>query len=456
MTMWKARLSALLILLIACGFGYYSFYSATTFKLGLDLSGGTALLYRADTSVLKEGSVKESMAALRDVIERRINMFGVSEPVIQVTTSGSENRLLIELPGVTNVDQAVQLIGLTPVLQFKTELPLGPARDAAIAAAKKLQEDAQNGKQIDPELAQAADSFYVTTELSGQYLKQAQLSFGGQGVTSEPQVLLEFNAQGSKMFAEMTKANINKTVAIYLDGSPITTPVVKDEIKDGKAVISGSFTPQEARELVGRLNAGALPVPISLLSTQKVGASLGKEAVDNGIRAGIVGLAIIAIFMISWYRLPGLLASIALVVYTVAMLSIFKFLPVVMTAAGIAGFILSIGMAVDANILIFERMKEELRNGKAVSQAMREGFARAWLSIRDSNVSSMITAAVLFWMGTSVVRGFALTFGIGVLVSMLTAISVTRTFLLSIAFKESRVGRFLLGYGGKLASANTH
>ncbi len=252
------------------------------------------------------------------------------------------------------------------------------------------------------------------------------------------------------MFADITKANINKSVAIYLDGAPISTPTVREAILDGNAEISGSFNVIEARELVGRLNSGALPVPISLLSTATVGATLGERALHSGVKAGAVGVLVVAIFLLFWYRIPGIVAILALVIYLAIMLLIFKLIPVTLTAAGIAGFILSIGMAVDANILIFERMKEELRKGKDITTAMHDGFARAWLSIRDSNTSSIISAVILFWFGTSLVKGFALTLGIGVLVSMFSAITVTRTFLLALGTRgNSRMVKFLFGSGIK-------
>ena len=222
-----------------------------------------------------------------------------------------------------------------------------------------------------------------------------------------------------------------------MDGQIISSPVIKDKITDGKAIISGGFTPDEAKALVRDLNYGALPVPIELISTQTIGASLGENAKTAGVKAGIVGFALIVAFLLLWYRLPGLVASLSLCIYIVLSLAVFKLIPVTFTAAGIAGFILSIGMAVDANVLIFERLKEELKKGKSVHDSLHEGFSRAWLSIRDSNISSMITAVILFWLGTSAIKGFALTLGLGVLISMFTAITVSRTFLFAIAPKES-------------------
>jgi protein-export membrane protein SecD len=237
-------------------------------------------------------------------------------------------------------------------------------------------------------------------------------------------------------------------VAIYLDGAPISTPVVREEIPNGQAVISGSFTPTEARQLVGRLNSGALPVPISLLSTQTIGATLGDSALHAGVKAAVIGFMLVALFLILWYRLPGLIATVSLCIFIVIILALFKLLPVTLTAAGIAGFIISIGIAVDANVLIFERVKEELRAGRTVSDAISFGFSRAWMSIRDSNISNMITALILFWFGTSLIKGFALTLGMGVLVSLFSAITVTRIFLGVLGFMgESKVARFLFSSG---------
>lgn len=444
--MWKKRVVALLILIAGAGLGFFSYTTEKEganfpFRLGLDLSGGTHLVYTADVSAVPDGDVSDSLAALRDVIERRVNLFGVSEPLVQLQDTAGDHRLIVELPGVTNVDAAIALIGQTPLLEFKAERPNGETQ--AIIEAQ------QKGERLN-------EDPYAATALTGRFLKRAQLEFvsptggTGVGVTSEPVVSIEWNDEGSALFAEITKANIGKTIAIYLDGAVISAPVVRDEITGGKATISGSMNAQEAKELAGRLNAGALPVPISLLSTQTIGPALGAEATHAGARAGIMGFAIVSLFLIFWYRVPGLISVVALFVYVAIMLAVFKTIPVTLTAAGIAAFILSIGMAVDANILIFERMKEELRTGKSVDTAMREGFTRAWTSIRDSNISSMITAIILFWFGTSLIKGFALAFGLGVLVSMLSAISITRTFLLSLGVVgEGKVARILFSAGIK-------
>jgi preprotein translocase subunit SecD len=284
-----------------------------------------------------------------------------------------------------------------------------------------------------------------------RYLDGAQLQFtdGGNGqLGGQAMVGITFNSEGRDLFSKITTEHKGEVLAIFLDGQVISSPVIRDAITDGKAVISGTFTPDEAKSLVRDLNYGALPVPIQLASTQTVGASLGENAKTAGVKAGVVGLILITAFLILWYRLPGFIASISLCIYIILSLAVFKLIPVTLTAAGIAGFILSIGMAVDANILIFERMKEELKRGKSLSDSLHEGFSRAWLSIRDSNISSIITAIILFWLGTSAIKGFALTLGLGVIISMLTAITISRTFLFSIVpKKEGKSSKFLFSNG---------
>lgn len=411
------------------------------FKLGLDLNGGTALTYKADTTKVKSGDVGGAMSSLRDVIERRVNLFGVSEPIVQVENPGIvsgnvEHRLSVELPGVTDIGQAVSLIGKTPQLEFMLVRP----------EAQNFTEEELKTKTV--------DDVFVRTGLGGQYLESSQLQFTNSGsgqIAGQPIVALTFNSEGKELFAKITGENKGKVLAIFLDGQVISSPVINDVITDGKAVISGNFTADTAKSLVRDLNYGALPVPIELVSTQTIGASLGEDAKTSGIKAGVVGMALVALFLVVWYRLPGLVASLSLLGYVVLSLAIFKLVPVTFTAAGIAGFILSIGMAVDANVLIFERMKEELKKGKSVNDALHEGFSRAWLSIRDSNISSIITSIILFWLGTSAIKGFALTLGIGVLVSMFTAITVSRTFLFAIAPKKDGVAgkasKFLFSSG---------
>ncbi|HEY4520130.1 MAG TPA: protein translocase subunit SecD [Candidatus Paceibacterota bacterium] len=435
------RIVAAVILLVGFSIGWWVYSSEVggtrQFRLGLDLSGGTQLTYRADLSSIQESEVADSMAALRDTIERRVNLFGVAEPIVQTEKSGvfaetREERLIVELPGVTETEEAIRLLGETPVLEFRM-----------------MKENAERGVEITPE---TIPLLFESAAITGRHLKSSQLQFDqGTAAIGEPVVVLNFNGEGKRVFAELTRENVGRIFGIFLDGVPISTPVIREAIPDGTAVISGSFTPESARELARNLNFGALPVPIQLIGTQTVSGTLGAEAVSRGLEAGSIGIIAVAIFMVVWYRLPGVLATFALLLYVIAILALFKLIPVTLTAAGIAAFILSIGMAVDANVLIFERMKEELESGKEATDAIHNGFARAWASIRDSNISSIITAVILFWFGTSLVKGFALVFGLGVIVSMLTAISVSRTLLFALGIGGgNRVARFLLGCGFRI------
>lgn len=397
------------------------------FHLGLDIQGGTHLVYRADMSAIQAGQQSDSMDSLRDVIERRINLFGVAEPLVQVEKSAGLWQLVVELAGIRDINTAIRLIGETPSLDFREARSDGD-RDAIIAAQKNKQRMNE-------------DPYFAPTELTGRYVKGATLTFSS--TAGEPQIDLELTSDGAMLFANITKKNVGKQLAIYLDGAPISAPTVREQITGGRATISGNFTPASAKALVGRLNAGALPVPITLIAEQSIGASLGQESLDKSLFAGLIGFLTVAIFMIVWYRVPGIMAVLALLIYIGIILAMFKLLPVTLTVAGIAGVILSVGMAVDANILIFERMKEELHRGRQFEEAVREGFARAWPSIRDSNVSSLITSAILYWFGASMVKGFALTLGIGILISMFSAISVTRTLLIAIMTKKMEKKRFL-------------
>lgn len=380
------------------------------FRLGLDLLGGAHLLYQADFSGLGDINKNDAMQGVRDVVERRVNYFGVAEPVVEIS---GQDRLIVEIAGVTDINQAIKLIGETPLLEF---------REGGSVNANQQQYKLVNGVLI-------ADPYgdWKSTGLTGKDLKSAQLTFDTQ--TQRPQVSLTLTDTGTKMFAEITKRNLGKPVAIFLDGVPISIPTVQAEITDGRAVITGSFTPTEARQLVTRLNSGALPVPIKLVSQQAIGASLGAQSLHDSLRAGLWGLILVALFMVLFYRLPGVTAVLALFVYVLVVLGAYKAIPVTLSLAGIAGFVLSLGMAVDANILIFARMKEELAAGRTLQQAVSEGFRRAWLPIRDSHMTTLIGAVILYVFTTSVVKGFALTLGIGVVTSLITATIVTRAFL---------------------------
>lgn len=390
------------------------------FMLGLDLQGGAHLLYQADLSGIEEKDKASAMEGLRDVIERRVNLFGVSEPVVQV----QGERLIVELAGVLDISEAIEMIGQTPFLEFKEQ------------KANYEEIIANNQKVIESATGTVEDPFQ-STSLTGQYLKKAEINF--DQTTYEPLVSIQFNDEGAKIFEELTSKNVGKRLAIYIDGQLISAPNVQEAIAGGNAQITGNFTADEAKKLARNLNAGALPVPISILSQQSVGPTLGKVSLESSLKAGIYGFFVVILFMIFFYRLPGLLASVALFLYVALVLSIFKLIPVTLTLAGIAGFILSIGMAVDANILIFARNREELKSGKSQLLALEEGFKRAWPSIRDSNLNTLIVSSVLFAFGTSFVKGFAFTLILGVLMSMFSAVFVTMNLLR--IFKKEKDGK---------------
>lgn len=425
---------ALAVLVVSGLLGWYVLAPHHPVKLGLDLAGGTELIYKADTSLVQTDK-QGALNSLRDVIDRRVNLFGVAEPLVQLEQSSAvagavEDRLLVELPGVTDVQAAVDAIGATPSLEFKLVGDnVGTVVDGKISVA--------------PE--------YIDTGLTGRYLEKADLQFGagsGAGVANEPIVVLTFTEEGAALFEKITSENVGETLAIFLDGEPISTPVIREAIPGGTATVSGGFTPEEGRDLVRNLNFGALPVPIELVGSGTVGPTLGAEAFQAGLLASGLGFLLVALFMIAWYRLPGLIASAALVIYVVITVAVIKFVPITLTTSGIAGFILSIGMAVDANVLIFERMKEELRRGRGARDAVRTGFARAWTAIRDGHFTMLISSAILFWVGTSLVQGFALVFGFGVIASLISAVFITRVFLLAIVPEEGgKVWRFLLETG---------
>lgn len=385
------------------------------FIKGLDLEGGTSITLKADMKGVVRGQEADALESAKKVVERRVNLFGVSEPIVQTAKANNEYRIIVELPGVTDVYEAVNLIGTTAQLTFWEE---GASESAQIVAS---------GSAIPLGLNQILGPNPHKTNLTGNDLQETNVSFDQQN--GQPQVQLRFTSEGAKKFAAITKRNLGKPVAIVLDNDIISYPKVNTVITNGDAVISGGFTVEQAKALRTQLQAGALPIPLTVVQQQTIGPTLGESSLQKSLFAGILGFIIIVIFMIALYGRLGFIASIALFLYTLFVLAIFKLIPVTLTLAGIAGFILSIGMAVDANILIFERMKEELRSGKKKEIALELGFVRAWTSIRDSNVSTLITSFILFQFGTGIIRGFALTLAIGVLVSMFSAIVVTRTFM---------------------------
>ncbi len=391
-------------------------YDLFPVKLGLDLQGGTQLILQAQMDKINDADKDSALESAKEVIERRVNLYGVSEALVQTSKVGSQRRIIVELPGVKDTQVAVDLVGKTAQLEFR-EMTGSPSAEATVSA-------------------RALFNTFTPTGLTGADLKKASVIFGQSKSGSGAQVSLEFTPDGAEKFAQITRRNVGKPLAMFLDDDPITWPPpnVESEIIGGSAVISGSFTTEEAKNLSIQLNAGALPVPITVLEQRLIGASLGDEAVRKSMVAGLIGIATVMLFMVLIYGWFGVVAGIALTVYSLLTMAIFRtglFLlpPFTLTLAGIAGFILSVGMAVDANILTFERIKEELKSGKDYKTALRHGFSRAWPSIRDSNSSSLITAVILYIFGTSVVRGFAVTLFLGVLVSMFSAITVTRIIL---------------------------
>lgn len=366
-------------------------------RLGLDLVGGSYLIYEVDMASVASGDRSAVMNGLRDVIEKRVNLFGVSEPRVTLSTVGDSFRLNVELAGIKDVKTAIAQIGETPFLQFSTV-----------------------------DLTDEKNPKFTATELNGRYITSASVVFNP---ASLPTVSLEFNDEGAVIFEKLTRENVGNMIAIFLDDNLIEMARVTEEISGGRAQISGIGDAKEAKKLVERLNAGALPAPIKLINQQTISASLGQDSLSKTVWAGIWGTLAVLLFMLIYYRGLGFFASVALIAYVILTLAIFKLFSVTMTLAGIAGFILSIGMAVDANILIFERTKEEIKRGVARFTAIEKGFSRAWTSIRDSNVSTILTSVILFYSTSGFIKGFAMALLIGVLVSMFTAITATRNLL---------------------------
>ena len=407
------------------------------FRLGLDLQGGAHLVYQADLTEIEDVDRAEAMGGLRDVIERRIDLFGVAEPSVVV----KDERLVVEIAGVLDVAEAVRIIGETPFLQFKeqrTEEERAKILIKLEEVREKLGKEIGDAIEMTPENLQKIQQIenwhyalkhplFKATELTGKHLEKSRVEFAHP--IPEPIISLQFNNEGAKLFEEITTRNVERQVAIYIDGIQISAPVVREKITGGEAVISGDFTIEEARELSRNLNAGALPIPIELISQQTVGPILGRISLEKSLIAGLFGLLAVIIFLVFVYRLPGLLAALALGIYLVLLLALFKIIPVTLTLAGIAGVIFSIGLAVDANVLIFSRMREELKDGKSIKAAIEDGFNRAWPSIRDGNLTTLVVALILFSFGAGFVKGFALTLFLGILISMFSAIVITRNFL---------------------------
>lgn len=403
------------------------------FRLGLDLQGGSHLLYEADMTGIEKVDYPATMQRLRDRIERRVNnrelsgILGTQEVMIQTQEAAGRHRLVVDLPGIKDSAQAIQLIGETPFLEFKEQRP-DEETQKILAKIEELKGKTFEEMQTVPDWTLAfEDPYFVSTSLTGKYIKRAEVQTL-QNIP-KPVISLEFDAEGAKIFADLTEKNVGKPIAIYIDNQIISAPVVQEKINEGSAQISGNFTIAEAKTLVSRLNEGALPVPIRLISQETVGPTLGKVSLETSIKAGLIGFIATMVFMVLAYRLPGAVTSVALIINAILVLTIFKLVSVTLTLSGIAGFILSVGMAVDANILIFARMKEELALGKNFPTALQEGFNRAWPSIRDSNVITLITSAILFEFGTSFIKGFASTLSIGIFASLFSAFVITKFFL---------------------------
>ncbi len=366
-------------------------------RLGLDLVGGSHLVFNVDLSQVKEGDWTSVLDGLRDVIERRVNLYGVSEPQVFIAKAAGQPQLIVQLAGIHDVDEAIKIIGDTPRLDFREVI--------------------QNGTTTD----------FAATDVTGRFITGARLDF--DPTTRAPQVSFSFTSEGAMRFEKLTEKNVGKSLAIFLDDVPIEIATVNGKISGGEAVITGKFTTDQAKDLVSRFNAGALPAPVSVVDRLTVSPTLGADSLRRAVFAGVIGTLLVMLFMLIYYRLYGAFASVALLIYIVLTLSIFKLVPITLTLAGFAGFIITIGMAVDANILIFERMKEETKKGISRAMAIEEGFRRAWPSIRDSNMSTIITAIILYSFTSSFVKGFALTLLIGTLISMFSAITTTRLLL---------------------------
>jgi preprotein translocase subunit SecD len=379
---------------------FFVFTDILKFKLGLDLAGGVVLIYKADLKNVKPEKRNDTLLAIKDLIERRINYLGVVEPSINYSQSGE---IVVEIPHIKDPEEAKRLIGETPLLEFRIPVEKGTTTE------------------------------FVPSELTGRFLKTAEVEINPN--TGFPVVALELDPQGAKIFENLTREYLNKPIAIYLDGQPISAPIVRDVIPNGRAIIEGKFTYQEAQDLARKLKQGALPVSITLIGQSVINPLLGKQFLDLAIKSGIIGTILVLVFMLVYYRLQGLIADIALIFYIFFNLFLYKLLGITLSLSGITGLILSIGMAVDANILIAERMKEERRRGLKVEEYTKLAFERAWSSIRDSNFTTILSCIIIYALTSSFVRGFALTLGLGVLISMLTAVFFTRILTFKITKK---------------------
>jgi preprotein translocase subunit SecD len=445
--MFWILIAALLLVIIPINWpGQNSFLGKDThLREGLDLQGGIQILLEADVPADRDVTSKELEVA-RKVIEDRVNALGLSEPVVQVSPP---RRIVVELPGYDKPDEAVALIKNTALLEFvevpyslspgteiQTDFLASSSTSAATSATTETVVATPTGAST-PTPAAADTTPAVTpvgtvfhTIMTGAMLVSAQASRDEAG---QPDVLFTLTTEGAQIFADYTTNHVNGFLAIVLDKKVISSPSIGSPIPGGNGRITGKFTIDEANQLAIYLSYGSLPIPLKVIRNQSIGPSLGQDSLRRSLIAGLIGLSAVVLFMLLYYRLPGAVADLALLMYALTSLAIYRLIPVTFTLPGIAGFILSVGMAVDANVLIFERMKEELRGGKVLRDAVNTGFTRAWSSIRDSNISTLITCSILYYFGTtfgaSIVKGFAITLAIGVLVSMFTAIVVTRNLL---------------------------
>jgi preprotein translocase subunit SecD len=416
----------LLIILAIIGVSVYVIMKLPI-TLGLDLQGGTRLVFEGqETEKIKVS--EDAMSGVVAVIRNRIDALGVTEPTIQ---RKGKDQVIVELPGIKDPERAIKLIGDTALLEF-VEAEWSPG-DSRTVSAEKLKEFYGSEARLD--FVKEVKNGRVESErpiiLKKSVLTGADLKGAWPGLDQygNPVVDIEFNSKGGQIFSEVTARSVGKPIAIILDKKIISAPNVREPIPSGKAQISGNFSAEEVQDLVIKLKAGSLPIPVRLIETRVVGPSLGKDSIDRSKVAGIIGFAIILAFMVMYYRLPGFLADIALIIYVPLTLACLTLLRTTLTLPGIAGFLLSIGMAVDANILIFERLKEELRLGKTVKASFDASFQRAFAAILDSNVTTVIAAVMLFFVGTGTIKGFAVTLTVGILVSMFTALTLTRMMM---------------------------
>ncbi len=425
-------------------------FRSLDFKQGLDLRGGTQVLLQAKPTSGQTVTAAD-MGAAKVIVDRRVNALGVTEPLVQLQ---GENRIIVELPGIDNPEQAVQTLKNTGQLEFVEIGPQASSPYPKVGQGVYVRTTNNDRTPTKEELGKTelpyADQVF-TTVLTGRDLKNASVILDQTG---KPGISFELSADGGTIFGDYTKAHIGGILAIVLDNVVLSAPVIQTAIPDGSGEITGNFTRAEAESLAVQMRYGALPVPLEVVNRRTIGATLGADSVQKSVIAGLIGLGTVLLFMLVYYRLPGLMAALALVIYALLNLAMYKLIPITLTLPGIAGFLLSTGMAVDANILIFERMKEELRWGRPLRSALEAGFSRAWTSIFDSNLSTLITCAILIMFGRTFgaqpVLGFALNLAVGVLISMFTAVTVTRTFLRAIFSGERiealREKRWVLGF----------